>query len=74
MTHLGESIKQYKSMVILRDFPYNNALFGLVDIMTPVKISLEIWSLRLCDASLVSWLDNKLVEGGPQKPVISRVN
>ena len=23
-------IKQYKSMAILRDFPYNNALFGLV--------------------------------------------
>ena len=23
-------IKQYKCMVILRDFPYNNALFGLV--------------------------------------------
>ena len=23
-------IKQYKSMVILRDFPYSNALFGLV--------------------------------------------
>ncbi len=26
---LGE-IKQYKSMAILRDFPYDNALFGLV--------------------------------------------
>ena len=23
-------IKQYKRMVILREFPYNNALFGLV--------------------------------------------
>ena len=26
-------IKQYKAMMILRDFPYNSALFGL---MTPV--------------------------------------
>ena len=29
-------IKQYKSMVIFRDFPYDNALFGLVYFMTPV--------------------------------------
>ena len=28
-THFG-GIEQYKSMEILRDFPYNNALFGLV--------------------------------------------
>ena len=29
ITHIG-GIKQYKSMVILRDFPYNSAVFGLV--------------------------------------------
>ena len=29
VTHLG-GIKQYKSMVIFGDFPYYNALFGLV--------------------------------------------
>ena len=28
-THLG-GIKQYKSMVLFRDFPYYNTLFGLV--------------------------------------------
>ena len=30
MGPIVEGIKQYKSMVILVDFPYNNALFGLV--------------------------------------------
>ena len=29
ITHFG-GIKQCKSMVILRDFPYNGTLFGLV--------------------------------------------
>ena len=29
ITHLGEN-KQYKSIVIFRDFPHYNALFGLV--------------------------------------------
>ena len=28
-THFG-GIKQYKSMAILRDFPYTSALFGLI--------------------------------------------
>ena len=37
-THFG-GIKQYKSMAILRDFPYNNALSGLVSYNDP-------WSLN----------------------------
>lgn len=34
LPHFRET-KQYTNMVILRDFPYCNALFGLVNIMTP---------------------------------------
>ena len=33
-THFG-GIKQYKSMAILKDFPNNNALFGLVSYNDP---------------------------------------
>ena len=29
-------MKQYKFMVIFRDLPYDNALFGLVYLMSPV--------------------------------------
>ena len=41
ITHFG-GIKQYKSMVVLRDFPYNNVLFGLVNVMTSVKYGSRI--------------------------------
>ena len=37
-------IKEYKCMVILRAFPYNNALFGLVKKMTPVHKILHFYS------------------------------
>ena len=36
MTCFGE-IKQCKCMVFFRDFPYNNALFGLVSYNDPCK-------------------------------------
>ena len=40
ITHLG-GIKQCKSMVIFSDFPYYNALFGLVSYNGPLDLELD---------------------------------
>ena len=43
-TNFGE-IKQYKSMVILTDFPYNNALFGLVSYFMTFDFLTSSWDM-----------------------------
>ena len=49
-------IKQYKSMVILRDFPYNGALFGLVSYNDPCErcfFWLKQRNQRFCPSELL---------------------